>query len=147
MNSVDSGRNVRQHHTSCTLLGIISLLHAVHTSSGYLDLFYVHCTDQITVRLLRHYKLQVLWHRSATTGTFNRQCHSEILSCLTLSWYIISGLSEFKALFQPLEPLLSLGLHADFWVLRKLRKGLVASASSSLCLSVCLSVCLYVLRN
>jgi hypothetical protein len=46
------GRNVSQHQTNCTLRSIISLFHAVHTSSGYLDLFYADCTDQITVRLL-----------------------------------------------------------------------------------------------
>ena len=38
-----------QHQTSCILLCVPSLLHAVHTSSGYMDLFYTHCTDQITV--------------------------------------------------------------------------------------------------
>ena len=91
--------NGREHHTSCTLLGIISLLHAVHTSSGYLDLFYVHSTDQITVRLLRDYKLQVLWHCSATIGSVTRQCHSEILSGWISSWYFKSELSEFKAFF------------------------------------------------
>ena len=43
------GRNVSKHQTRCILLCIRSLLQAFHTSSGYLDSFYVHCTDQHTV--------------------------------------------------------------------------------------------------
>jgi hypothetical protein len=121
MDSADSGRKGRQHHTSCTLLGIISLLHSVHTSSGYLTLFYVHCTDQITVRLLSHYKLQVTWHCSATTETVTRQCHSEILNGWTSSWYLKSELPEFKAFFQPLEPVSMCFDHTNGKVLPVLR--------------------------
>jgi len=45
-------RNVSQHQTSYMLLCVRSLLQAIHTSSGYLDSFYAHCTDQRTVRAL-----------------------------------------------------------------------------------------------
>ena len=40
---------VNQYQTSCMLLCIISLLHTVHTSSAYLNLFYAHCSLEITV--------------------------------------------------------------------------------------------------
>jgi hypothetical protein len=43
---------------------IISTLHAVHTSSGYLDLFYAHCTDQNTVR-------SVAWNKLCQEGSLN----------------------------------------------------------------------------
>jgi len=54
------GRNVRQHHTSYIPLCIHSLLQALHTSSGYLDSFYAHCTHELTVRRLACNKLEVL---------------------------------------------------------------------------------------
>jgi len=54
-----SGRNLSQHQTSSQLLCIISLLRPVRTSSGYLDLFYAHCTHQITVRSVACDKLGV----------------------------------------------------------------------------------------
>ena len=41
------------------LLCTILLLRAVHTSSGYLDLFYAHSTHQITVRSVACNKLKV----------------------------------------------------------------------------------------
>ena len=56
-------RNVSQHQTSCMLLCIRSLFHAVHTWSGYLGLFYAHCTDQICVRYWACDKLEVSGRR------------------------------------------------------------------------------------
>ena len=46
------GRNISQHPTSYSLLCIRLLLQALHTSSGYKDSFYAHCTDQYTMCLL-----------------------------------------------------------------------------------------------
>jgi hypothetical protein len=51
--------NVNHHQTSCMLLSIIPLLHSVDTSSAYLNLFYAHCTLQITVRSVACNKLEV----------------------------------------------------------------------------------------
>jgi hypothetical protein len=59
MNFPDSGRNVSQHQTSYMPLCIISQLHAVHTSSGYLDLFYAHCAEQMAVRSVACNKLEI----------------------------------------------------------------------------------------
>jgi len=54
-----SERNVSQHHASCILLCIQSLLQALHTSSGHLDSFYAHCAHQRTVRTLACNELEV----------------------------------------------------------------------------------------
>jgi len=54
------GRNVTRHQTGYILLCIRSLLQALHTSCGYLDSFYTHCTHQHTVRKLACNKLEVL---------------------------------------------------------------------------------------
>jgi hypothetical protein len=53
------GRFVIQHQTSCMLLCIISLLHVIRKSSGYLDLFYAHSVHQITVCSLACNKLEI----------------------------------------------------------------------------------------
>jgi len=50
---------ISQHQTSYILLCIRSLLHAVHTSSGYRDSFYAHCTNQRTVGPLTCNKLEL----------------------------------------------------------------------------------------
>ena len=47
-NCSDSEKNVSRHQTSCILLCIRPLLQPLHTSNGYLDLFYTHCIHQIT---------------------------------------------------------------------------------------------------
>jgi hypothetical protein len=87
-----------QHHTSNMLLFITSLLHAVHISSGYLDLFYTQCTDQITVRSVACNKF------GCQEGSFSdviRSVSSEICNnnqniCRSV-WYLKSGLSELKS--------------------------------------------------
>jgi hypothetical protein len=43
----------------CNLLLINSLVHVIHTSCGYLELFYAHCTHLITVRSVACNKLEV----------------------------------------------------------------------------------------
>jgi len=58
-------RNVSQHRTSYIPLCICSLLQALHTSCGYLDSFYAHCTHQRTVRTLAFNKLEE-WGRKST---------------------------------------------------------------------------------
>jgi len=42
-------KNLSKHQISCKRLCMFSLLHSVHISSGYLDLFYAHCTHHISV--------------------------------------------------------------------------------------------------
>jgi hypothetical protein len=48
-NCSDLEGNVSHHQICYTLLCIVSLLHAVHISSGYMDLFDAQCTDRIIV--------------------------------------------------------------------------------------------------
>jgi len=55
----DSRRNVNLYQTNCELPCIISPFRALYASSGYLDSFYAHSTDQITVRLVVCNKLDV----------------------------------------------------------------------------------------
>jgi len=52
-------KGVSQHQTNCMLLFIISLLHTVHKWCGYLDLFYAHCTHQMTVCSVACNKLEI----------------------------------------------------------------------------------------
>jgi hypothetical protein len=76
--SSNLGIKVSHHQKSHTLLCIISLLHAVHTSSGYLDLFYAQCTDQITVRSVACSKLKVSQSSGVEVkGSVNRQWRNE----------------------------------------------------------------------
>jgi len=61
-NCLDVGRNV----TSCMLLCIIQLLHAVHTSSGHLDTFcthYIYCAYHRTLCSFACNKLEVSWRK------------------------------------------------------------------------------------
>jgi hypothetical protein len=49
------------------------MLHAVHISSGYLDLFYAHCTDQIAVCSLACNKMEVSGRQLCFP---NKNCYS-----------------------------------------------------------------------
>ena len=88
-NSSDLWSNVNQYQTSCILLYIISLLHALHTSSGYLDLFYAHCTHQSTVRSLACNILEVSGRQVQWP---NRKCYQTLPQ-----WY--SELLNFSVVF------------------------------------------------
>ena len=89
-NSSDWGRNLSQHQTRYIVLCMFSLLHAVQTSSGYLDLFYAHCTHHITLLSVARNNLkvsgrQVKWR--------NKEWYQTILQWNT-QWLIFSVMFE-----------------------------------------------------
>jgi len=67
------------------LVCIISLFHAVYTSSGYLDLFYAHCSHQITVCSVACNKLCQEGSNSDVTINVSRQCPQWNSKWLTFS--------------------------------------------------------------
>jgi hypothetical protein len=98
------GRNVSQHQISCTLLCIISLLRAVHTSSGYVDLFYAHCTDLMTVCSWACNELEVPWRK---WYLHSKNCCNEIQNDRTSACYLKWEIFGLKQLCSWMEILCS----------------------------------------